>query len=307
MTGYIKLHRKMQDWEWYDDVNVKVVFLHLLLTANFKATKWHGIDLEAGEVVIGRVKLAAELGLSESQVRTAFKKLKSTGEIATKNADKCTIVTLCNWALYQSGENETSNQSPEESPEESPEDDQQIATKSPANRHSVRKKELKNLRREEGGGNNNVSGHNTQSAANNNSQAETTTILLPSALYDADYAAVNTAMVARTGRAFANPTHSEQCARWIEDMGVDLVLYAVQQGAKRCPGECNWPYINGVLKGWERAGLTTPALVEAHEKRRKEQKARSSTPRAAPGQSVPDYDDAENAMARYLAEHGEKP
>lgn len=41
MEGYIKIHRKMLDWEWYDDIPTKTLFLHLLLTANWKDSKWH--------------------------------------------------------------------------------------------------------------------------------------------------------------------------------------------------------------------------------------------------------------------------
>ena len=42
MEGWIKLHRQILDWEWYDDINVKVLFLHLLLTANYEDKKWQG-------------------------------------------------------------------------------------------------------------------------------------------------------------------------------------------------------------------------------------------------------------------------
>ena len=29
-SGYIKLYRSLLNWEWYDDINTKTVFLHLL-------------------------------------------------------------------------------------------------------------------------------------------------------------------------------------------------------------------------------------------------------------------------------------
>ncbi len=28
--GFIKLHRKIIDWEWYDDINTKTLFIHIL-------------------------------------------------------------------------------------------------------------------------------------------------------------------------------------------------------------------------------------------------------------------------------------
>ena len=40
--GFIKLHRKIIDWEWYDDINTKTLFIHILLMANFEDKKWHG-------------------------------------------------------------------------------------------------------------------------------------------------------------------------------------------------------------------------------------------------------------------------
>ena len=51
LNGFIKIYRSMLKWEWYEDVNTKAVFLHLLLTANFKDTKWQGITIKRGEVI----------------------------------------------------------------------------------------------------------------------------------------------------------------------------------------------------------------------------------------------------------------
>ena len=42
-SGYIKLYRSLLSWEWYDDINTKTVFLHLLLTVSIEESKWHGI------------------------------------------------------------------------------------------------------------------------------------------------------------------------------------------------------------------------------------------------------------------------
>jgi hypothetical protein len=45
MNGYIKLHRKLVDWEWYTDIPTKTLFIHLLLVANHKPNKWRGMLL----------------------------------------------------------------------------------------------------------------------------------------------------------------------------------------------------------------------------------------------------------------------
>lgn len=100
--GWIKIHRKFTDWGWYSDVNTKVVFLHLLLTANTEDSEFLGVKIKRGQVVIGRNKLSAEIGLSERQTRTALEHLKSTHEIDQQTTNKYTIITICKYDTYQS-------------------------------------------------------------------------------------------------------------------------------------------------------------------------------------------------------------
>lgn len=108
---WIKLHTKFTEWEWYTDPVTKVVFLHLLLKANWKPTRWKGIEVGVGQLVIGRKALAEELRLSEQNVRTALDHLKATGEITIKPTNRYSLVTIENWAKYQGcGEEVTNNQ-----------------------------------------------------------------------------------------------------------------------------------------------------------------------------------------------------
>ena len=109
LNGFVKLHRKMIEWGWYSDHVVKDVFLHILMVAAFKPGQYLGHDIKPGQAVIGRKKLAKELGFSEQQVRTALKKLESTGEITLFSTNKFTIVTVENWGFYQ-GEDFDDNQ-----------------------------------------------------------------------------------------------------------------------------------------------------------------------------------------------------
>ena len=101
MSGFVKIHRKIVDWEWYTDINVKVLFLHCLLMANHKDNNWRGITIERGSFVTSYGKLADETGLSIQKVRTALKKLKSTGEITIKTTNKYTVISIKNYDLYQ--------------------------------------------------------------------------------------------------------------------------------------------------------------------------------------------------------------
>lgn len=104
LNGFIKIHRKLIQWGWYQDNVVKGVFLHLLLTANFKSMPWQGIIIERGQLVTSYGHLADDLGFTVQQVRTAITKLKSTQEITVKSTNKYTLVTIVNWEDYQTEE-----------------------------------------------------------------------------------------------------------------------------------------------------------------------------------------------------------
>ena len=111
--GWIKIHRKMTEWEWYTDANTLRLFLHLLLKANHKESKWKGETIKAGEILTGRKILAHELALSEQQIRTSINKLKSTNEITIKSTSQYSVIKLNNWKTYQAEqptEQPTSNQ-----------------------------------------------------------------------------------------------------------------------------------------------------------------------------------------------------
>lgn len=104
MDGWIKIHRKLLDWEWYDDGNVVRVFLHLLLTANFEPKKWHGITIERGQLATSVVNLASQVHLTSKQIRIVLEKLKNTNEIDIQTTNKYTLITICKYADYQTQE-----------------------------------------------------------------------------------------------------------------------------------------------------------------------------------------------------------
>lgn len=110
LNGFIKLHRKLLKWEWYSDINVRVLFFHCLLRANHKPEKWQGIELAAGQFITSLGHLAKECGLSEQQTRTALNKLKLTSEITSKSTSRNTIITVNNWKLYQTNNTQDNKQ-----------------------------------------------------------------------------------------------------------------------------------------------------------------------------------------------------
>lgn len=109
-TGWIKLHRQLLDWEWYDDMNTKCLYLHCLLRANHSDTKWRGIDVKKGQFITSLDSLAKETGLSVQNIRTSINKLKSTGNLTSKQQAKARIITVVGWDSYQDTNKETNRE-----------------------------------------------------------------------------------------------------------------------------------------------------------------------------------------------------
>lgn len=99
--GWIKLSRKMLDWEWYQDGNTMRLFVHLLLKANIEETRYQGVTIHRGELVTTAGRLAEELALSIKQIRRGIGVLKGAGTVAIKKHSKFVVISIKNYALYQ--------------------------------------------------------------------------------------------------------------------------------------------------------------------------------------------------------------
>lgn len=107
--SWIKLHREMLDWGWYLDVPVKVLWIHILLKANYVEKEWMGEPIPMGSLVTSTDKLSNETGLTTQQVRTALKKLKLTNEISVKTTNKFTVISINKWDEYQADNDPCNN------------------------------------------------------------------------------------------------------------------------------------------------------------------------------------------------------
>ena len=112
MSGWIKLHRKITDWEWFEDKNTFIVFITLLLMANHKEKKYKGIVVKIGTIVTGRDILARQTKLSVQQIRTALNKLKLTNEITIETSSQGTVIEIVNYKKYQLTTNEITIEQP---------------------------------------------------------------------------------------------------------------------------------------------------------------------------------------------------
>lgn len=99
--GWICLHRKFLDWEWYDDANTMRLFIHCLLLANHRNKKWRGKTIKRGTFITSQSKLANSLSLTIMQIRNSLRKLKTSGEITVNSTAEYSVITLNNYNVYQ--------------------------------------------------------------------------------------------------------------------------------------------------------------------------------------------------------------
>lgn len=101
-NGFIKIYRKILEWEWYDDIPTTRLFIHLLLTVNIKDSVWKGRKIPAGSRIISLSKLSKEAGLTQKQIRGSLDKLEKSNCVAKSATPKYTVITVLNWDSYQS-------------------------------------------------------------------------------------------------------------------------------------------------------------------------------------------------------------
>lgn len=132
--GWIKIYRRITDWEWYNHSEMVHLFIHLIVKATPTEKIWQGVSLQRGQVIVGRQKLSAETGISEMTIRTCLNRLKQSGEIEIKSSNRFSIITICNYESYQQEVKQTNQPT-----------NQQVnqPTNHPAN-HNIRSKEENN-------------------------------------------------------------------------------------------------------------------------------------------------------------------
>ena len=149
--GYIKLHRSIIDWEWFQDANTYRLFTYLLMLANTEDKRWQGIDIKRGELVTSSESLAKALNMGRTQVRGSLKKLERS-EVTSKVTNKYTLIRINNYEVYQGREEDEEIQEQENQPASQPTSNQQVTNNQPTSDQQVTtiKKHKKHKKQEEG-------------------------------------------------------------------------------------------------------------------------------------------------------------
>lgn len=117
--NWIKLYRKICDWQWYQDAKMVHLFVHLML----KASIMKGSDLsDSWQLCTSLRILSKETGLSLQNIRTCIGKLQRTGEITfrTLPTHQQSIITICNSDSYQASRRQIAPMSPQCRPDVAP-------------------------------------------------------------------------------------------------------------------------------------------------------------------------------------------
>lgn len=137
--GYIRLDRKLLNWEWKDDPKMVALWIEILLQANYNDSKWHGVEYEKGSFPTSIEKLAKGTGLTIRETRTCLNRLKSTNEVTIRTTNKGTKIIVNKWTDYQCCNDESDKQNDKQN-------DKQATSKRQANDNTIKRKEGKNER-----------------------------------------------------------------------------------------------------------------------------------------------------------------
>lgn len=122
MAGYVKIHRAILDSPCGSRGAVYLgAMVWLVMRARYADGYEKGVELKRGQLFVGRHEMSVLLDISEMSVRCLLAKLEQTGFITRKTTNKGTIITICNYDIYQGMEFE-----------EQPANNQQSASNQPA-------------------------------------------------------------------------------------------------------------------------------------------------------------------------------
>lgn len=140
MIGWLKLHRKLLNWEWYNKSEYVHLFLHILIKANFEEKKWQGLEIKRGQLITSINHLSLETGISERSIRTILNKLKTTSELTIKTTNKYSLITIEKYSEYQCDEEKTTSKTTNNASPKRQTTDKQLTTTKEVKKEKKEKK-----------------------------------------------------------------------------------------------------------------------------------------------------------------------
>lgn len=104
-SGWIKVWRSSLENGWLRNHKLWAFWCYCLLKASHKEHKVmigrQQITLQPGQFVFGRRVASQDTKLTEQQIRTALATLERLGNITVRTTNKYSVLTVVNWAFYQ--------------------------------------------------------------------------------------------------------------------------------------------------------------------------------------------------------------
>ena len=100
---WIKAYTSLIDWEFFFDPLILRTWIYLLMKANIKdMVLKDGVTVKRGQLVTSLSELSRDLRMSVKQMRRVLGALKTAGYVTSKWASKYSIITICEYNIYQS-------------------------------------------------------------------------------------------------------------------------------------------------------------------------------------------------------------
>ena len=101
VSSWIKLYRKMVNWEWFTDSKMSHLYVHFMLKGQIVYLP--SINKYACQLETNRLKLCRETGISVQSLKTCIKKLIDAKEINYEqiSTNHKSIVTICKYDDYK--------------------------------------------------------------------------------------------------------------------------------------------------------------------------------------------------------------
>ena len=259
MQGWIKLHRKILHSELFQNEKLLKIFIYCLTKSSHKRTECRvgrqKVQLEPGQFVFGRKKASSELNMKESTVRDYLKVLQEENVITIYSTNKFSVITVNNWAVYQSSVEGTDNKTPaieQQNDSTSPSENQQKATYN----NDLELKELKNDKES----------IDTTTSEHSNSEVIR--------FYEKNFGQM--------------PPHiHKEIVFYITDSGDEMVIEAMKRSLYR--NKANWGYVKSILQSWKNKGVGTLEEAKVEESQHSHNQFRGPSSRRRSKSSSPEW------------------
>ena len=95
--GYLKISRKITEWEFWQNPVAVCLWVHLLFLAEWRTGK----ELQPGELITTIRQLKTECGLSVNTIKSYLEQFENAGQISVERNKFGTKITILKFEEYQ--------------------------------------------------------------------------------------------------------------------------------------------------------------------------------------------------------------